>query len=119
MPVCLPPAASDRVCESLAPPAAFTDKRPALYSVIGPVRHAQSSRDWEGHMAAVAGQLVNYVSYHVAMGVRGLLQYTDELMREHLIQKPEVVELMRKGNLRYGSGRCRTARRHSTAARVW
>ncbi|GIM01398.1 hypothetical protein Vretimale_6221, partial [Volvox reticuliferus] len=98
--VCLPPAASDGVCDSLAPPDIFNSTKPALYTAIGPVRHSESTRDWNTHMSGVSGRLINYVSYHVAMGVTGLLQYTDVLMRSYLMQNPRIVELVRQGHLR-------------------
>ncbi|GLI65118.1 hypothetical protein VaNZ11_008570, partial [Volvox africanus] len=99
-PVCLPSAASDGVCNSLAPPDSFNLTRPALYNAIGPIRNPRSTRDWNSHMSWVSGRLINYVTYHVAMGVTGLLQYTDELMRSFLMQNMQIVELVRRGHLR-------------------
>ncbi|EFJ42124.1 hypothetical protein VOLCADRAFT_97894 [Volvox carteri f. nagariensis] len=99
-PVCIPPAAIDGICDSLAPAAGFSAAKPALYTAIGPIRHAQSTRDWTDHQARVAGRLINYVSYHVAMGASGLLQYTDELMRSYLMRNAQIVELVRRGHLR-------------------
>ncbi|EFJ41381.1 hypothetical protein VOLCADRAFT_98582 [Volvox carteri f. nagariensis] len=97
---CLPPAAFDSVCSTLAPAHIYTNEEPALYTVVGPIRHPESSRDWSGYYSKVSGMVVNYVTYHVAMGSSGLLLYADEMMRKHFGANQELLGLMEKGYLR-------------------
>ncbi|GLC54695.1 hypothetical protein PLESTB_000896300 [Pleodorina starrii] len=98
--ICLPPASEGDVCASLAPPDVYTPDKPALYTMIGPVRHPQSSRDWAAHYAEVAGRLVNYVTYHVSIGASGLMLYADELMRRYFARNEQLAQLVHKGHLR-------------------
>ncbi|GLC50405.1 hypothetical protein PLESTB_000375700 [Pleodorina starrii] len=106
--ICLPPAAASssgdngtsNICDVLAPTDVYNTTAPALYSAIGPIRHPQSTRDWSGYYANITGRLINYVTYHVAMGASGLLLYADELMRSYFGRNPELTDLVRKGHLR-------------------
>ncbi|GIL78489.1 hypothetical protein Vretifemale_7844, partial [Volvox reticuliferus] len=97
---CLPPAAQESVCANLAPPHVHTNKNPALYTVIGPIRHPESTREWSAYYSKVSGILVNYVTYQVAMGASGLLLYADELMRKYFGENQELMALVVRGQLR-------------------
>ncbi|KAG2430707.1 hypothetical protein HYH02_013703 [Chlamydomonas schloesseri] len=88
------------VCEELAPRDKHTDSSPALWAAIGPPRHAHSTRDWGGHLEQVAIRTVHYLAYHVAMGVSGLLLYTDAVQRHYLRQVPALQPYLRGGQLR-------------------
>ncbi|PNH11881.1 hypothetical protein TSOC_001231 [Tetrabaena socialis] len=96
--VCLPPV--DSVCSMLAPTPRNTDATPALWAAIGPVRHNDSTRDWYLHHMQIAARVTHYVTYHVAMGVSGLLLYADVLTRHYLRQHPRVSRLIRTSQLR-------------------
>ncbi|KAG2429380.1 hypothetical protein HXX76_011145 [Chlamydomonas incerta] len=88
------------VCEELAPRDRHTDSSPALWAAIGPPRHTHSTRDWGGHMEQVAVRTVHYLAYHVAMGMSGLLLYTDAVQRHYLRQVPALQPYLRGGQLR-------------------
>ncbi|KXZ47021.1 hypothetical protein GPECTOR_38g258 [Gonium pectorale] len=97
---CLPPAANDTVCPTLAPPQRHTAARPALWMAIGPVRHMDSIRTWGPMHNDIAVRVMHYVSYHVAMGANGLLLYADELNRNYLQQHPIGAAMINSGALR-------------------
>ncbi|PNW81761.1 hypothetical protein CHLRE_06g259050v5 [Chlamydomonas reinhardtii] len=88
------------VCEELAPRDRHTDSSPALWAAIGPPRHAHSTRDWGGHMEQVAIRTVHYLAYHVAMGMSGLLLYTDAVQRHYLRRVPALQPYLTAGHLR-------------------
>ncbi|KXZ56555.1 hypothetical protein GPECTOR_1g499 [Gonium pectorale] len=89
-----------RVCEALAPSSRTNASAPALWTAIGPPRHSSSSRNWQGHFSEVAVRTAHYLSYHITVGVSGLLLYTDQLTRFYLRRHPAVVPYLRSGHLR-------------------
>lgn len=99
VPVCLPPAKEDSTCDMLAPLGTYNSSHPALYASFGSIRDPGSTREWSTFHTQVAVRLWNYVTYQVAMGVSGLLLYTDELQRRYLVQNPYTRELLRRGHL--------------------
>ncbi len=99
--ICLPPAAAGDVCSILAPNHLYNTTAPALWTAIGPIRHTQSTREWSRFYAHVSGRLINHVTYHVAMGVSGLLLHADELTRRYFARSPMLADLVRKGHLRW------------------
>ncbi|KAG2437528.1 hypothetical protein HYH02_011171 [Chlamydomonas schloesseri] len=88
------------VCDQLAPPDRHNDSSPALWAVVGPPRHAHSSRDWRLHLQQVAARVVHYLTYHLDVGLAGLLLYTDAVQRHYLRQVPAMRPYLRGGQLR-------------------
>ncbi|GFR43150.1 hypothetical protein Agub_g4174 [Astrephomene gubernaculifera] len=99
-PLCLPPAAGDGVCATLAPATQYTDMAPALWFAIGPTRDFKSTRDWRGFQISVATRVSSFLSYHIAMNTTGLLLYVDELMRLYLMNIPDLRQYVEAGTLR-------------------
>ncbi|PNW81739.1 hypothetical protein CHLRE_06g258250v5 [Chlamydomonas reinhardtii] len=88
------------VCDQLAPPQRYTDGVPALWAVVGPPRHPHSDRDWGQHLQQIAIRTVHYLAYHVAMGMSGLLLYTDAVQRHYLRRVPALQPYLTAGHLR-------------------
>ncbi|PNW81740.1 hypothetical protein CHLRE_06g258300v5 [Chlamydomonas reinhardtii] len=93
-------AAITTVCDQLAPPDQYTDKKPALWAAIGPPRHAKSTREWNRYYSQIAIRTVHYLAYHVAMGMSGLLLYTDAVQRHYLRKQLVLQPYLRAGHLR-------------------
>ncbi|KXZ56554.1 hypothetical protein GPECTOR_1g498 [Gonium pectorale] len=88
------------VCESLAPAGGTNASAPALWAVVGPPRHVSSSRRWRSHYGQVAMRTAHFLSYHTAMGVSGLLLYTDAAARFYLRKHAALAPYLQSGQLR-------------------
>ncbi|KXZ56558.1 hypothetical protein GPECTOR_1g500 [Gonium pectorale] len=94
------PGGASHVCESLAPSGRYNATAPALWTAIGPPRHSNSTREWERHLTDIAARVAHYLSYHSAMGLTGMLLYTNALMRRHLQWSPAIMPYLHNGQLR-------------------
>jgi hypothetical protein len=95
------------VCRSLAPPERHTPDTPALWSVIGPVRDysVQPGEGWAEQARRTSTWVAHYLSYHLAVGVSGLLLYADQWQRGMLVEQEVLRPYLRDGTLRWGTQR--------------
>eukprot|EP00198_Chlamydomonas_reinhardtii_P007909 XP_001697246.1 predicted protein [Chlamydomonas reinhardtii] len=95
-PFCLPPS-SAALCHRLAPAAAYTPDRPALWSVLIPLR--SMGTPWGTHIANSANRLYYHMAYLKAIGAAGLLLFADPLTSQALEAEAAVQRFLREGRL--------------------
>ncbi len=90
------------MCESLAPTPASTPDRPALWVAMTPMRQLDvTGPNWASYFEATAARIHNYLLYHRAMGMAGMLLYADVWSRSHLRRSAVLEPLLRQGVLRF------------------
>eukprot|EP00198_Chlamydomonas_reinhardtii_P007910 XP_001697247.1 predicted protein [Chlamydomonas reinhardtii] len=97
-PFCLPPS-SAALCHRLAPAAAYTPDRPALWSVLIPLR--SMGAPWGTHVSRTTVRLHHHLAYLREVGAAGALLYTDPLMRQALEAEAAVQRFLREGRLMF------------------
>ncbi len=94
------------ICNALAPPDRHTDKTPALWATLGPLRDylVPHGPAWVQQHANYATYLHHYLTYQLQMGISGVIYYGNAWSLGMLQQQPILHTYLRDGTLRWVAG---------------
>lgn len=91
------------ICNALAPPDRHTDKTPALWATLGPLRDylVPHGPAWVQQHTNYAIYLHHYLTYQLQMGINGVIYYGNAWSLGLLQQQSVLHTYLRDGTLRW------------------